>query len=460
MKFLKSIFLKLKKNIFQIKSYPFKKTALSLKFLPRVFNKFEKIILLGLSILILAFIGIIGVNRWISSTQAIPENGGVFREGIVGESKDLDKHLARLLNASLTKYDLQKNIVGDMAEKWDINDGGKSYVFHLKPQFNSEDLANQITSSNQWPDIEISTPDPATIQFNFKQPFSPFLYTSTEPIFPYGPYRITKENKNDIELSARDDYYANRPYIDKIIIKLYPDQDSLLKAAKRGEIDGFALTADTPTISGFRKLEIKLPRQLVVFFNLSNKNLQDINVRKALKENSNPGKALELRLVTSDNQKNVEIAKGIADKWSKNGIKVNLDIKDNVTLQKTTIPKRDYDVLLYGLDYGEDPDPYPFWHSSQIKEDGKNLSNFKNTKGDKLLEEARQEFDFKKREDDYNQFQQILDQEIPAFEVSQDILYYQISKNVKGIEKIVGSFESDRFLNVSTWYLNTKRVKK
>ncbi|MCL5406982.1 MAG: ABC transporter substrate-binding protein, partial [Patescibacteria group bacterium] len=327
-------------------------------------------------------------------------------------------------------------------------------------QFNSEDFANQIVSEGIWKDIEVATPDPTTLTFTFKQPFSPFLYTSTEPIFPYGPYKITKENKNEVELSARDDYYAGRPYIDKIIFRLYPDQNSLLKAAKRGEIDGFALTTDTEMLSNFQKFEMKLPRQLTIFFNLSNKDLQDINVRKALKENSNPGKALELRLVTSSNQKNVDVAKAIADKWGKNGIKVNLDIKDNVTLQKTVIPKRDFDVLLYGLDYGEDPDPYPFWHSSQIKEDGKNLSNFKNVQGDKLLEDARQEFDFKKREEKYAQFQQILNQEIPAFVVEQDNLYYQVSKDVKGIDKIVGSLESDRFLEVAKWYINTKRVKK
>lgn len=460
MKIFKSVFLKVKKIFSKLKAYPWIQSGQSLKFLPQAFSRLEKIILFVLFGSIIVLVGIIGINHWISSTNLTPENGGVFKEGIVGESKDLDKHLARLVNGGLTKYDLQKNIVGDLAQRWEINEDGKVYVFHLNPQFNSEDLAGQIIGRGLWKDIEISTPDPATITFTFKQPFSPFLYTSTEPIFPYGPYRITKENKTEIELSARDDYYGGRPYIDKVIIKFYRDQNDLLKAAKRGDIDGFSLTSDTPTLSGFEKLEMKLPRQLLIFFNLSKKDLQDVNVRKALKENANPGKALALKLVTSDNEKNVNVAKGIVEKWGKNGIEVNLDIKDNVTLQKTTIPKRDYDVLLYGLDYGEDPDPYPFWHSSQIKEDGNNLANFKNLKGDKLLEDARQEFDFKKREDDYNEFQKILDAEIPAFVVEQETLYYQISKDILGIDKIVGALESDRFLEVAKWYINTKRVKK
>lgn len=449
-----------KKVITVVKKYPWFKTVKSIKFLPQVFNRWEKIAILFFSVLIIASVGAIIVSQWLNQTQSVADNGGILREGIVGESKDMDKHIVRLVNAGLTRYDSQKNVTADMAQSWEIKEDGKVYVFHLKPNFNAEDLANSIINKDIWKDIEISTPDPQTITFTFKQSFSPFLYTSTEPIFEYGPYRISKESKNEVELSARDDYFGGRPYIDKILIKFYKNQDDLLKAARRGDIDSFALSQDTETIPGFQKQEMKLARDLMVFFNLSNKDLQDVNVRKALKENSSVGKPLKLRLVTSDNQKNVEIAQKIAEKWRKNGIEVNLEIKDNITLQKDIIPKRDYDVLIYGLDYGEDPDPYPFWHSSQIKEDGKNLSNFKNTPSDKLLEEARQELDFQKREEKYAEFQKILDSEIPAFAVEHENLYYQISQKVFGVQKIVGSFESDRFLNANSWYIDTKRVRK
>jgi ABC-type transport system substrate-binding protein len=390
----------------------------------------------------------------------MPTQGGEFREGIIGESKDIDKHLPRLINAGLTKYDKDKNIVGDIADRWEIKENGRVYEFHLREGFSSEDLANQILAKNLWPDITISTPEPSIITFSFKQSFSPFLYTSTAPIFPYGPYRIAKENKKEIELVANDSYYAGRPHINKIIIKLYGNQDDLIKAAKRGEIDGFGLSTDFPVIEKFLKFEMKLPRDLILFFNLSRPSLKDINVRKALKEGTSPGKELDLKLVTSDSPKNRELAKAMVEKWSANGIKITLDIKDNVTLQKEIFPKRDYDLLLYGLDYGEDPDPYPFWHSSQIKEDGRNLSNFKNTKADKLLEQARQEFDFAKREEEYAEFQKILDSEIPMFVVEHQNYFYQVAENIYGIEYIVGANEADRFLNVASWYMETKRIRK
>jgi len=460
MKFIKIMLRKIDSLILRLKKYPWKESALSLKFLPRIFSRWEKIFILFLFLVIFGLVSWLIYNNWIGGTKLIPTRGGEFREGIIGESKEIDKHLARLINAGLTKYDKDKNIVGDIADGWEIKDNGRVYEFHLREGFSSEDLAGQILAKNIWPDISISTSDFSIISFTFKQPFSPFLYASTEPIFPYGPYRVSKENKKEIELVANENYYGGRPYINKIIIKLYGDKDDLIKASRKGEIDGFGLSEDVTTLDKFLKFEMKLPRELILFFNLSCSSLKDLNVRKALKENTSPGKELDLRLVASDSPKNKELAKSMVEKWAANGIKITLDIQDNVTLQKTTIPKRDYDLLLYGLDYGEDPDPYPFWHSSQIKEDGRNLSNFKNTQADKLLEQARQEFDFAKREEKYDQFQKILDSEIPMFIVEHQNYFYQVRESVYGIEYIVGSNEADRFLNVASWFMETKRIGK
>lgn len=444
----------------KIIQYPWRETFNSLKFLPRVFTRIEKIIIIMLVGVVFIFTFVLGYQDWLKKTKTVPNYGSEFREGIVGESKDLDNHLARLVNAGLTKYDDNKNIIGDLADSWEIKEGGKVYSFHLRDGFQSEDLANQIISQNIWKDIEISTPEGQIINFTFKQPFSPFLYTSTEPIFNYGPYRISKESKDEVELTSREDYYAGKPYINTIIIHLYSNKDDLLKAVKRGDIQAVSLDEDFEQIKGFEKFEMKLPRDLILFFNLKNNDLKDIKVRQALKENTSLNKELTFRLVSLDKPKNIQTAQAIAERWSKIGVKINLEFKDNVTLQKTIIPKRDYDMLLYGLDYGEDPDPYPFWHSSQINEDGRNLSNFKNTKADKLLETARLEFDFVKREQDYEDFQKILDSEIPMLVIENENLYYQVSDKIFGVGKIVGSTESDRFLNIANWFIDTKRVKQ
>lgn len=453
---------KFKKNhlkIGSLRKYPWKDSFQSLRFIPKVLSRPEKIIILFFFGIIVLLSGWLIYHSWLEGTKLMPAHGGQFREGLVGESKDIDKNLTRLVNAGLTRYDKDKNIVPDLADKWEIKNDGKIYEFHLRDGFDSQDLADQIKAKNIWQDIDISAPDPQILTFTFKQPFSPFLYASTEPIFPYGPYIISKESKNEIELLANENYYQGKPFVNSILIKLYNSQDEVIKAAKRGDIDGFGLST-LVKLDDFRNFEMNLPRDLILFFNLSRPSLQDKNVRKALKENTSINKSLDLRLVTSDNPKNVEIAKSMIEKWRLNGITVNIDIKDNVTLQKTIIPKRDYDLLLYGLDYGEDPDPYPFWHSSQITADGRNLANFKNAEADRLLEQARQEFDFQKRQDDYANFEKILASEIPMFVVEHQNYYYQVSKNIFGVNFIVGSNEADRFIDVANWFIDTKRTKK
>ncbi len=431
-----------------------------LKFLPKALSKAEKIILVTLALAIISGGFLIWRNHWLKNTTEAPTFGGTFTEGIVGEAKDLDKHMARLTGAGLTRLQPNGDVKGDLAENWEILDDGKTYQFKLRQGFFSQDLANQITSKNIWPNIEIGTPADNLITFSFKQPFSPFLYTSTEPIFPYGPYKMIKEEKNKITLEARSDYWQGKPNIEKIVLQLYPNQDELIKAAKGQDITGYIKDSQSDyQMPNSQVFEMPLPQELNLFFNLSKPDLQNVERRKNLRDNVAIDKEINLTLATSENPKNVRIAEEFKNKWK--SLKVNLEVKtyDNITLQKEVIPKRDYDLLLFGLDYGADPDPYPFWHSSQINE-GRNLSNFSFKQADKLLEEARQTFDFKIREEKYTEFRKILDQEVPFIVIEKVTLRYVASNDIKGFDKIFGFSASDRFLNVNEWYIKSKRVKR
>ena len=236
------------------------------------------------------------------------------------------------------------------------------------------------------------------LTFRFKGPFSPFLYTSTEPIFSYGPYKITKEEKTQITLEAEKNYWKGRSHIQKIIIKLYPDQPSLMKAAKNGDLMGYLTESkDDYRPENFTSYEMTLPRELDLFFNLSRDSLKNGDVRRNLRDYKPLDQDYSFTLVTSENPTNVRMAEEIKNRWKNLRATINIKTYNNIELQKDVIPKRDYDILLYGLDYGPDPDPYPFWHSSQMTETGKNLSNFSNKTADKLLEDARQTFDFNLR---------------------------------------------------------------
>ena len=453
MKYLKLIYKRLK-------SVCNKDTIHSLKFLPRVLNKFDRALLIALVLVIATSSITLYYRYWIRTTHEVPSYGGTFNEGIVGEAKDLDKHIARLTSAGLTKMNENGQIVGDLAESWEIKDDGKTYEFKLRNGYFSTDLASQLQAKNIWSGIEIATPADNLLDFKFKQPLSPFLYTSTEPVFPYGPYKITKEEKNKVTLEASSDYWQGKPYISKLVINLYADETLLAKAINHGEIMG--VLHDTKPESGLKDMtmhELKLPRELDLFFNLSRDAVKDVNVRKSLKDGKALPKEINVTLVTSENPKNEAIATKIQADWKALNVLVTINKYDNITLQKDIIPTRNYDVLLYGLDYGPDPDPYPFWHSSQIKSDGMNLSNYSNKKADKLLEEARQTFDFAIRDQKYTDFKAILDAEVPYYNMDKTSSFYSVSNKVQGVGVVYGASEADRFLNLNRWFINVKRAK-
>lgn len=452
-------------NFDKIKEIFSKEALRALKFLPKVLSKFDKILLGFLLAVILISVLFIIRNHWLRTTVEAPAFGGTFIEGIVGEAKDLDKHLARLTGAGLTRLDSNGEIKGDLAESWEMLDDNKTYQFKLREGFNSQDLAYQISSQNIWPNIAVATPADNLIVFQFKQPFSPFLYISTEPIFSYGPYKVVKEEKNHLTLMAQEIYWQGQSHIEKIIINLYPNQKALSQAARTHEIMGYIQGDQNGWKDKNAKLlEMTLPRELNLFFNLSKADLKNKSLRQALRDNKPADKDYNFALVTSDTSKNVQIAENLKEQWAT--LKINLEIKkyDNVTLQKDIIPKRDYDLLLYSIDYGPDPDPYPFWHTSQIASKdnpgGMNLSNYSNKQADQLLEQARQSFDLTVRQQKYEAFKKILDDEVPYILINKENLNYVLSNKVKGVDKIYGASEADRFLNINSWYIKSKREKK
>lgn len=169
---------------------------------------------------------------------------------------------------------------------------------------------------------------------------------------------------------------------------------------------------------------------------------------------------LEINLVTTDWNELVKTAQIIKTQWEKAGIKVNINSSSFSDVQQNFIRPREYEALLFGQKIGADPDPYPFWHSSQKKDPYSNLALFDNGDADKLIEAGRIEFDADKRAQEYIDFQKILNQENPAVFLYSSNYLYPINKKVQGISAENLISPSDRFSDVNHWYIKTKRVKK
>jgi len=179
--------------------------------------------------------------------------------------------------------------------------------------------------------------------------------------------------------------------------------------------------------------------------------------QKFLSKSKNPKP--ELILLTKQGESNQKIAEILKRQWENLGIKINIVVKTNALFEKA-ISERNYDLLLVGVNQKADPDPYPFWHSSQGSGSGRNFSSFKNQEVDKLLEEARQSMDQNKRSEKYGRFIDIIQGEVPAVFLYQPIYNWQVSDIVKGIEEVQGVTKADRFWNIENWYIRTSRQRR
>ncbi|PIT90118.1 hypothetical protein COU23_00180 [Candidatus Kuenenbacteria bacterium CG10_big_fil_rev_8_21_14_0_10_36_11] len=168
---------------------------------------------------------------------------------------------------------------------------------------------------------------------------------------------------------------------------------------------------------------------------------------------------LKITLTTVNKAENASVAGLISKMWLALGIKVQLNLVDANQI-KDIIKNRSFEVLLFGEILGADPDPYPFWHSSEAGSTGLNLANFINKDADKLLEDARKSFDPTVRHEKYVQFQNILAENLPAIFLYTPQYVYPITGEIKGIETQNITTPAGRFCNIENWYVKTKRVLK
>jgi len=180
---------------------------------------------------------------------------------------------------------------------------------------------------------------------------------------------------------------------------------------------------------------------------------------KTLSKGKDPVK-LEITLATSDFSDLAKTADMIRKQWLNIGVNVNIENYGIEELKQNIIKTRKYDALLFGEVLSHNPDPFAFWHSSQKKDPGLNLSLYSNKDADKLLEEARQTLDPEERSKKLKEFQKILTAEVPAIFLYSPTYLYPISKEVKGTDVKDITIPSKRFLNIENWYIKTQRISK
>jgi len=230
----------------------------------------------------------------------------------------------------LIKYDKNVKTVGDLAERWEILDEGLTILFHLKRGVRWHDgypfTARDVEFTfMKLMDPRVKTPyggdfdrirklevlDDYTIRVSYKEPFAPALSSWGMWIMPEhilknedlnktafgrhpigtGPYKFkTWKTSEKIELVSNHDYFDGRPYIDRYIYRVIPDDATIFLELQTRGVDLSALSPlqyTRQTNNDFFKknyTKFKYPSFGFTYmaYNLSDPKFSDVRVRQAM----------------------------------------------------------------------------------------------------------------------------------------------------------------------------------
>lgn len=176
------------------------------------------------------------------------------------------------------------------------------------------------------------------------------------------------------------------------------------------------------------------------------------------------GQKLELSIVTTKDKEYDEVLKMVMQQWQQLGVTLVPQVVDvssaSSTFVQNVLQARNFDVLLYKLSIGADPDVYAYWHSSQAGS-GYNLSGYTNDIADANLASARTRIDPELRQAKYVQFVKQWLKDVPAIGLYQPAIEYVSGSDIATVK--VGDTlvtGADRYANVLDWSSTKHSVYK
>lgn len=226
--------------------------------------------------------------------------------------------------------------VPELAERWEVDDGGRRYTFHLRSDvrwhdgvpFTAHDVVYtfqevllpfhaRTRASLGAASPEIVALDDRTVQFRFPAPYAPLLqqlnvteapilprhlYQGTDPLrnpanfapVGTGPFRFASSRPDEeIRYEANPDYFKpGLPALEGVVLRVVPDMGSQVLALEAGEVD-WLFAVPGPDIARLAGLsDIRLIRSPIgpggsncvttVGFNLDDARLADRRLREAV----------------------------------------------------------------------------------------------------------------------------------------------------------------------------------
>jgi len=355
---------------------------------PQLLSKKERHLILLFSAVIIFSLIAIPFAAYRHFTEAAPDYGGSFVEGVVGEPRyvnpllsrtnDADRDLVSLIYSGLMKYNEEGKLIPDLIKSYEVSSDGLNYTIYLKENARWHDGIN-ITADDviftiqtaqnpdygsperlNWQGVEIERVGDYVLIFKLKNKYAQFLNNLTIKILPKhlwqdikpinfafselnlkpvgsGPYKFIKLKKDkngriiSYKLTANKSYHEGRPFIDEIEIFFFNSEDELIESYNKNDLDsmGFVSSKNLKKVKFKQRLnmhQLKIPRYFAVFFNQNqSKTLSDKNVRLALNYGTD---------------KNALISKLLEG----NGITANSPLGEEFSESKESLDKYPYDV--------------------------------------------------------------------------------------------------------------------
>jgi len=275
-----------------------------------------------------------------------PAAGGIYREGIIGTytnanplyvTGQVNDAVSKLIFASLFKYDNKNNLVGDLAQRYDVDAAGTTYTVKLKPDltwhdgkpltaadvvFTYQTIQNPDAQSPlnvSWQNVTVSASDDQTIIFKLPNPLTSFPYSLTNGVIPKhsfgtanvsnyrsmpfntvrpvgaGPYQLKtievtgnspSTRQEEIELVPFEKYHAGPPAISSFIVHTYPSRELMVSDFQDRGLTAMVglqeVPKDVADVENVQTTVMPLTAANMVFFKTSSGVLSDKTVRQAL----------------------------------------------------------------------------------------------------------------------------------------------------------------------------------
>lgn len=177
------------------------------------------------------------------------------------------------------------------------------------------------------------------------------------------------------------------------------------------------------------------------------------------------GKELRLSVVTTKNNEYERALESLIGQWRQLGIIIDektIDASDPTqNFVQSVLQPRAYDVLIYQLTIGRDPDVFAYWHSSQAVARGLNLSNYSSELADDILASARTSKSPALRNAKHLAFARQWIDDAPAIGLYQSTVTSVTTNSVRGINQNDILVSPDqRYSSILYWTVGSRTVYK